>query len=220
MDILFKILLALHIIGGGTGLITGAINMSRQKGDRVHKRVGMAFMYGMITAGMMSLILSVIHPSPFLFITGVFSLYLTITGKRYLLYKTATIQQNIKSADWALTISMMLTSIVFICLGIWEISQTNNFGIVFIVFGVFGLLSVRTDIMNYKGSSKIKNYWLTGHLQRMVASYIAAVTAFLVVNWKFVPLALPSYVVWLLPSAILVPLMMIWTRKYQVLKKD
>jgi len=220
MDILFKILLVLHIAGGGTGLITGAVNMARPKGDKTHKLIGNVFMYSMLTAACMALLLSIIHPNSFLFIVGIFTIYLTATGRRYLYFKNAAPGGGPQILDWILSIAMIATSFIFIGMGAWYLFRSNNFGIVFIVFGILGLRLGRADIFNYQGRSEIKNYWLTGHLQRMAGSYIAAVTAFEVVNWKYLPLALPGYVSWLLPTVLLVPLIVIWTRKYQVLVKN
>ena len=87
MDILFKTFLALHILGGATGLITGTINMVRKKGDKRHKQAGKIFLYAMLTAGVSSLVLSVLHSNYFLFIVGVFTIYLVSTGERYLFLK-------------------------------------------------------------------------------------------------------------------------------------
>lgn len=46
----------------------------------------------------------------------------------------------------------------------------------------------------------------------MVGSYIASVTAFLVVNIEF----LPPVLIWLAPTAVLVPLILVWTRRWAV----
>jgi hypothetical protein len=61
-----------------------------------------------------------------------------------------------------------------------------------------------------------KNYWLLAHLQRMTGGYIAATTAFLVVNAQYSPVVLPSVVVWLLPTVILTPLTIAFSKKYKV----
>jgi len=46
----------------------------------------------------------------------------------------------------------------------------------------------------------------------MMGSYIAAVTAFLLVNNEI----LPPVSVWLLPTVVIAPLITIWTRRYKV----
>ena len=69
-ELIFKILLVIHIIAGSIGLITGTINITRKKGDKLHKNVGLFFLYGMIINGIAGLLMTLIHSNPFLFIVG------------------------------------------------------------------------------------------------------------------------------------------------------
>ena len=213
MDILFKTFLILHIIGGSVGLFTGTINLLRRKGDKNHRLVGKIFAYSMLTAGFSSLVLSIMHPNYFLFMIGVFTIYLVGTGYRYLYLKLLGSDHRPKIVDWTITIGMLLAGLLFIGLGIRLILTQNSFGIAYIVFGVLGLRFVRTDFNNYKGSFKEKNYWLLAHLQRMTGGYVAALTAFLVVNAKYSPIELPPVLFWLLPTLILTPLILVWSKK-------
>jgi hypothetical protein len=114
---------------------------------------------------------------------------------------------------------MVIAGVAFIAMGIRLLISGNSFGVVLMVFGALGLRLVRTDFANFKGQSKVKNYWLLAHLQRMTGAYIAAITAFLVVNAKYSPVEIPSLVVWLLPTAVLTPLIISWSRKYKVENK-
>jgi uncharacterized membrane protein len=216
MDILFKVMLALHILGGSTGLITGAINLIRKKGDKNHRTVGKIFTLGMLTAGSSSLLLAVMHPSYFLFNVGVFTIYLVGTGKRYIHAKMMGKGEGPGLIDWALTIGMMLSGLVLAGFGVNHLVNGNNFGVVFIVFAFVGLRAVKSDFDNYRGKPKEKNFWLLAHIVRMTAGYIAASTAFLVVNFKYLPIELPAVVVWLLPTVIFTPLIVRWSRKHQV----
>ena len=216
MEILFKTFLTLHIIGGAVGLFTGAINLARKKGDKKHKLTGKYFTYGMLTAGFSSFALSIMHPNYFLFMVGAFTIYLVGTGNRYIYLKLLGSDQRPTIIDWTITVGMLLAGLLLIALGIKNLIAHNNFGIVFIVFGGLGLLFVKTDFGNYQGKLKAKNYWLLAHLQRMTGAYIAAATAFLVVNAQYSPIILPSEVVWLLPTVILTPLIISWTKKYEV----
>jgi len=216
MDILFKTFLVLHIIGGSVGLFTGTINLVCKKGDKNHKLVGKIFAFSMLTAGLSSFILSIILQNYFLFMIGVFTIYLVGTGYRYIYLKMLGSDQIPTILDWIITTMMLLAGFTFIGLGIYKIFLLDNFGIVFMVFGILGLRLVKTDFNNYKGKFKTKNYWLIAHLKRMTGGYIAAITAFLVVNSKYSPIVLPSVLIWLLPTAILTPLIISWTKKYKV----
>jgi uncharacterized membrane protein len=219
MGIIFKILLALHITGGGIGLTAGTINMFRKKGDRLHKLAGMFFLYGMLTAATAALALSVIHPSNFLFITGVFTIYMVSTGQRYLLRRST--EGSAKPLDYTLTYGMLCFGGAFIGFGIYKLILGNTFGIVFIAFGLISLRMVMADIQNYKEQPGAKSNWLSVHIQRMVGGYIAATTAFLVVNLPMTILpANLSFIPWLAPTALLTPFIFIWVKKYAPKKKQ
>lgn len=209
---LFGILLAFHIICGGASLLLGAFIMFSKKGDKRHKKIGDVYFYAMLGTSLIAIVMCYLHPNYFLFITAIFTIYMILTGKRYLKKKKTS---DVKSLDWILTVSMFIFGIIFIAYGIYGIIKYDNFGIVLIVFGSISILFVGQDYRNYKGLSTIKNFWLTTHLQRMVGSYIAATTAFVVVNNSI----LPEIVAWLLPTVLLVPLITIWRRKYQVLRE-
>ncbi|WP_194976361.1 hypothetical protein [Aquiflexum lacus] len=208
---LFKILLALHIICGGISLFYGAFIMFSKKGDKKHKKIGNVYFYAMLSTSVLAIVMSYLHPNYFLFIIAIFTIYMILSGKRYLEKKKTS---NVKSLDWIVTVSMFIFGLIFIAYGIFAIVKNDNFGIVLIVFGSISILFVVQDYRNFKGLSTIKNFWLTTHLQRMVGSYIAAITAFIVVNNSI----LPEIVAWLLPTVFLVPLITIWRRKYQVLR--
>lgn len=192
--------------------------MIAKKGDLKHKKLGKVFTVSMLTAGFSSLVLAVLHPSQFMFMVGVFTVYMVGTGNRYLKLKMLHKNQKPKIMDWILTISMLLAGILFIGLGVQGLLKSNFFGIVFVTFGFLGLLFVRHDIRNYSGKSNISNYWLSEHLQRMIGAFIASSTAFLVVNAKYLPEYIPIIVYWLLPTIILTPLIVKWARKYEVKK--
>jgi hypothetical protein len=213
MEILFKILLLLHIFGGGVGLLSGTINIIRKKGDKKHKLTGKFFLYGMLLSGVSALALSVMHPNYFLFIVGIFTLYMVSTGERYLFLKQLLNGQSPIFLDWILAGSMLVFGIAFIVFGIKIYLQQEKFGLVFLVFGYISLRFVYSDWQNYTGKAKHKNYWLLAHLQRMTGAYIASLTAFLVVNKL-----LPGIIIWLLPTILLTPLIFIWSRKYSIQK--
>lgn len=83
--------------------------------------------------------------------------------------------------------------------------------LVAIVFGVIGAAFAASDIWEFTHPPADKNFWWYAHLGGMIGSYIAAVSAFSVVNFHFLPVA----VRWLWPSAIGVPGIVIWTRYYK-----
>jgi uncharacterized membrane protein len=206
---LFKILLCIHIISGGISLLLGFIILCLKKGNKRHKLLGNFYFYALLTASFFAIPMSYLHPNYFLFIISVFTIYMLLTGKRYLQKKVLS---NVTTTDWILTILIAIFGTIFIGLGILHIIKSNVFGIVFIVFGLICYLFVYQDYTIFTGKSTIKNFYLITHLQRFIGSYIGSTTAFLVVNNK----VLPSYIAWLLPTIVIVPLIIKWSKKHKI----
>lgn len=83
----FKIFLIVHIAGGSIGLLTGLLNIIQKKGDKKHKQIGRVFYFSMLVAGLSSLVLSYLKQNYFLFMVGLFTLYMVVSGQRYLMHK-------------------------------------------------------------------------------------------------------------------------------------
>lgn len=218
MNTIFNIFLILHIVSGFLGLFSGILNITRKKGDKVHKSIGKVFYFSMLFVGISSLVLAYLHTNYFLFMVGVFTLYMVVYGQRYLKLKQQKASKSLK-IEWTISIFMLLTVLLIIGIGIMTILKSNLFGIVFITFGSIGLVFIRQDFINFKSKSTVNNYWLIGHLQRMTGSFIAAFTAFLVVNLKYLPEQLPGFIYWLLPTVLTTPLIIKWSRQYEIKKK-
>ena len=215
METTFTILLIIHIISGSIGLFTGTVNLIRKKGDKSHKMIGLFFLYGMLINGIAGILMTLIHSNPFLFIVGIVSIYMVATGQRYLALKDLLKGDKAKSIDWILSSIMLLFGISFVVYGMLLLYSSENFGIVLLVFGFISISMVYQDFKNFEGKSSIKNFWLLVHIQIMMGSYIAAMTAFIVVNNTI----LPEIVAWLLPTVIVTPLIIKWSRKYKIQTK-
>lgn len=218
MTFIFQVLIILHIVGGSFGLLTGMINLTRKKGDKNHKLIGKVFYVSMLVTGTSALLLSCIHPNYFLFIVGVFTLYMVVSGQRYL----KQVQRNNMGPDRAgkiISILMLFTGLLFISVGILAILKSNSFGVVYITFGGLGLFFVRQDFRSHGNKESVRNDWLIRHLQRMTGGFIAAMTAFLVVNAGYFPQQVPAFVYWLFPTLVFTPLIIRWSRRYEVKNK-
>lgn len=152
--------------------------------------------------------MSYLHTNLFLFVVAVFTMYMLITGLRYL---RITARGGAKTIDWCLTAAMLVFGLVFVWQGVTSLMGGNSFGYVMLTFGAISLLFAYQDVRNFQGRNPIKNFGLTTHLQRMVGSYVASVTAFLVTNFQFGS----PVVLWLAPTAVLVPLIVVWSRKWK-----
>lgn len=206
---LFKFLLVLHITGGAISLLTGSLVMILKKGSRTHTRIGSIYFYSLLLAAIVSFPMSYLHSSLFLFIVGVFTSYMLLSGKAYLNKKSTA---DVRITDWILALIMLIFGLGFLGFGFLNIFKGVYFGVVLVAFGGISVSFVFQDWANFTGRERVKNYWLTTHLQRMIGSFIASATAFLVVNNQF----LPPILAWLLPTIVLTPLIGVWTRKYMI----
>ena len=195
---LFKTILILHILSGFTSLLLGTIVLIRKKGDRLHKKLGFIFTLTMVVTGLCAFYLAFIHPNIFLFVVGVFTIYLAISGYRMIRLKKAHLGQKPQLGDALLTIGMLICSAILYYLGIRYALAKQVFGIVFLLFATVSLQLCYIEYKAYAGQVTDNLYGLKNHIGRMTGAYIAAFTAFIVVNNTF----LPAVVAWSLPGII------------------
>lgn len=193
-----------HIGAGAFALVSGALALLVKKGSVLHKRVGVVFFVSMLLCGTASLVLAFMSDKDFLLVVGVFSLYLTLAGfnaLRVLRSSAARVSGQLLSATMALGVAG------FIVLGIDSLQQSNTTGgVVLLVFAALAGFLVWQDYQFFRFN---RYNPLTLHIGRMVGAWIAAFSAFLVVNGTLQPPLLN----WLLPTAIGVPVIVFWIRK-------
>jgi uncharacterized membrane protein len=210
---IFTLFLILHIAGGSIGLLTGMLVLSFAKGKKLHKALGMLFVMGMMTAGFSSLILAIMHPNPFLFMIGVFTLYMTGTGVRFI--KSKLSNPTPATFDRVLQIGMGISGVILIGWGAKLLFSGSMFGVVLITFGGIGMTMLVFDLMKMGKPEPDKLAYIRIHLQRLLGAFIASFTAFLVVNLEYMPDLIPGWIYWILPTVIITPLISYWSRKYQ-----
>jgi len=200
MEILFKIILAIHVTGGTLALLGAPIALAVHKGARTHRTAGKIFFWGMTIVFVTAVYMSIDHNIPFLFMIAFFSYQLVMSGYRALFYKKLYRGQEVKRLDWIIIAVATLVNVAMIGWGAWQyISFQNTIGIVSAVFGSIGLSFAWRDYSHFRKGTNDKNAWLFKHLSGMIAGYIAAVTAFMVVNFAD---NLPTLIVWLGPTGV------------------
>ena len=108
----------------------------------------------MVSTGISSLILALIHPNVFLFIVRVLTVNLLGTGDHYMRLRLLGKGQKPAFIDWFFTLGMSLSGCYFIGKGSYLIYYSEQVGIIMLVFGVIGLINVRMDFRNYLGKKK------------------------------------------------------------------
>jgi uncharacterized membrane protein len=213
-----KLIIGTHIVAGSISLLTGLLAIILgKKGDNTHKKIGIVFFYAMLVVFLSSWIVFVfIRPNVFLFVISVFSFYLCFSGYFVLKRKKIGLEKwyDIAAAWFALIIGAL--GIIY---GAIYLYQKMNFIMAGLVIGFsyftfsFGLRDVRFYMKPPQQLDKM--WWWYYHMQSMIGGFIAAFTAFAVQNADKVLPNNMSWIMWVLPAAVGVPLSSWWANKYR-----
>jgi uncharacterized membrane protein len=211
MTIFLRIVLILHVLGGFTALLTGALAMLSRKGGPIHRLNGKIYFGGMTAVFVSAVILSIAHHIPFLLMVGFFSYYMVVRGYRALYLKKLGRGQKAGALDWTIILSAAGFIFYLVIWGILRATAGNGFGYVGMVFGGLGSSFLISDIRKFLRPPTEKMHWWFTHIAGMCGGYIATVTAFVVVNVHLNP----GWITWLLPTAIGGPLIFRTIAKYK-----
>ncbi len=211
MPVLFSLLLMVHIAAGAATLLSALVAIVAKLADTAHRHhviAGRVFFYGMALIFVTALGMSLIRFNvPMLFI-AIFSFYFAWMGRRFAVNRRGTPSQVDRVIVPLMLLIFLLMAISgFVMLIVYE----QDFGIVSIIFGVIGVVNAYGDWQILRQGGIKGKQRIAEHLGKMLGGTIAAVTAFLVVNVEFEP----AFVVWLLPTLLLTPLIVIWSRKIE-----
>jgi len=201
-----------HILAGFTAFFIAPVPLLTAKGGKTHRRWGKIYFWAMAVVAATAMVLALWRPILFLAFTAVFSFYFAFRGYRVLSRKSPLQGQGPSAIDWAAAVLAFVGSVALIVMGIVRPSPVwVQLSVVAIVFGVIGVALAASDIWRFMHPPADKNFWWYTHMGGMIGSYIAAVSAFSVVNFH----VLPTAVRWLWPSAIGVPGIFIWIGYYK-----
>ncbi|WP_147678473.1 DUF2306 domain-containing protein [Algibacter pacificus] len=201
------ILIYIHAFFGAVGLITGIGSVIVKKGSAIHKKMGKLFSVGMLISSLISLVITCLpqHENTFLFLIGLFTIYLVLAGNRALTFKLK------READWKdkmISGTMLFFSVIMILNGIYGLFNEVNMSVLFLFFGSFGLFMSLQDFRFYRNPEKPKNIWLRLHIGKMIGALIASFTAFIVAG-----LGIGNIISWTLPTIIGTLYIVYWKRK-------
>ncbi len=195
---LYSAVLYFHIACGFTALATGLAVIIMKKGTRFHVRTGLIYFYTM--AGILATSLAMLCIAPekehlwFLGAVAIISFYQTYTGRRMVQQKGKPIIARLD--DW-LALGLITIS------GLWAIYKAIECGMdanyfhmsLFLFFAMLGLRTGWNDQLLYTGKLPAgKMLWYDHHISRMMGSYAATTTAFVV---NVIPRHLPNDTHWL-----------------------
>ncbi|MEO7976486.1 hypothetical protein [Flavobacterium sp.] len=209
MEPAIKILIYIHAFFGGLGLITGIGSVIVKKGSILHKRMGKLFSLGMITSSLISIPICWMpnHQNVFLFLIGLFTIYLVISGNRALTFKHKLKADLI---DRIISGSMLFFSVIMISLGLYcQLNIIAN-GILFTFFGGFGFYMTVKDFIFFRNFSETNRNWLSKHIGKMIGALIASITAYIVAG-----LGIGNLIAWITPSILGTFYIIYWNKKIE-----
>jgi hypothetical protein len=206
-------LVILHVLAGSLALLSGLAAMTVEKGKQIHRFAGQVFFYSMLVVFLTSVTVAYLKGNSFLLMVGFFSFYLACNGYRWLYLKKLNFKQKPTWVDYLLNGAGGIAHTSLLIWGIIKLIRGETFGIVAMVFGLIGLRLVYGTVRRFIRTTASKTLWIEGHIGNMIGAYIATLTAFLVVN-NDKTFGLPGIVAWLLPTAIGVPYIFYWIKKY------
>ncbi len=217
-----RVLLDVHIFCGLIAFLCAPVALATVKGGKTHRSWGKVYFWAMAGVAVTALILSFALPVFFLAMVSVFSFYAAFSGYRILYLKDLSKGGNAKPVDWLAAVLTILSSTLLLIMGFWKpylmtvgVIQIagHPVSIVSVVFGLIGIRLGMSSVQLFTNHPKAKMFWWFSHMQGMIASYIAAMTAFSAVNlghWFGA-----AWWVWLWPTIVGVPVIAIWTNYYE-----
>lgn len=198
MEQTITIFIYIHAFFGGLGLITGIGSALVKKGSPIHKKLGKLFSIGMFTSSIISLPIACMpnHENTFLFLIGLFTIYLVLAGNRALTFKPK-LKEKAAPLDKVISGSMLFVSIIMLALGSLGFFQRIDNSILYLIFGGFGAFMTIKDFIFFKNFKEKKIGWLSNHIRKIVGALIASITAFIVAG-----LGIETLISWTLPTII------------------
>jgi uncharacterized membrane protein len=217
-----RVLLALHIACGAVAFVCAPVALATAKGGKTHRRWGKIYFWAMAGVAVTALILSFALPIFFLAMVAVFSFYSAFAGYRILSLKDMYTGARPKTVDWAAAVITFLSSLLLFLMGflgpqlmgvgVIQVAG-HEVSIVSVVFGIIGMRMGQGSISGFLKPPTERMFWWFEHMQGMMGSYIAALTAFSAVNlsrWFGA-----AWWVWLWPTIVGAPAIAIWTTYYK-----
>jgi uncharacterized membrane protein len=220
--IYLRILLGLHIACGFTAFVCAPVALLTAKGGKTHRAWGKVYFWAMAGVAVTALILSFALPILFLAMVAVFSFYACFAAYRILYLKDLYKGGKPLALDWLAAIITVASSALLCLMGFLRPALMgvgvvtiagHTVSIVSIVFGLIGIRLGLNSISDFLKPPTEKMFWWYSHMQGMIASYIAAMTAFSAVNLG--PHFGAAWWVWLWPTIVGVPAISIWTAYYK-----
>jgi uncharacterized membrane protein YdcZ (DUF606 family) len=217
MDLFNRILIFLHVAGGLVALLIAPLAMGARKGGEWHRRWGTIYYRTMLWVLASAIILSFTRNFVvFLIGVTVLTAYSAFTGVRCLYQKNAPAgNPRGRWPDWLATAGAGAFAVFLTGYGLLAPHVEFTMAILCVIFGNLILRLVIQDVWRFCRPSADPKWWWYYHLDRMIGSYIGALTAFLVNQVApHVPGGFQMFV-WIGPALVFTPVIILWKSYYR-----
>jgi len=174
-----SMILLVHILAGGLGLVAGAVALSAAKGARLHRKSGILFVYAMITMSLSGAVIAALRGIGTNALAGLLAAYLVITA-------LTTVRQPTVGSRW-LNLGAML---VALAIGLTSVTlgfellisgESSRHGVpipMLFIFGAIGLSASISDVRMIRSGGIRGARRLARHLWRMCFAFFIATGSF------------------------------------------
>jgi hypothetical protein len=188
-----------HVAAGAVVLVVAPLAFAVRKGGAWHRRWGTAFLWAM--AGVTATAACMWQKPGHLFLLwlDVITVYLVVYGRRTLALRRETRSVRADALDACAALAVIAASVVLAVQSrAATVPPVRDLAWVMIALGAIGVAFGALDLARLAFGTKQRYGWLFFHLSAMLAAYISAVTAFIVINAHGVPMLYR----WLVPVGI------------------
>lgn len=205
---LFQTLLIIHIAAGTIATTSGFASFIVPKFGPWHPRLGKVFFYAMLVVAFTAFGMCILHFNVFLFLVGLLSFYTDFTGYRYLRFYKRQAKAGMPDYVAAAFVALLLLA-GWGLVSFHPAVRLGDYGIVLGVFSVFLGWDLWLDFNMWRKDKVVAKEYLKRHIERMGATFIASVTAPLVVNVHTDPV----FIAWLAPTVLITPIITYYVRQ-------
>lgn len=210
MDLL-DALVPLHVAGGAVALLTMLVPLSTQKGGALHRRGGRVYSWAMGLVAVTALLVGAVRLSAGERVPVTLFLTLLAIQAGGSVWAGLAALRDRGPLDVAVAGTVAACGVAGTIYGVAiRFPLLIGFGALTVFLGVRAVQSARATLD--------KRGRVVAHLGSMIGASIATATAFLVVNAARLPAPIqelfPGWLFWVLPTAIGVPLLLRWSRRW------
>jgi uncharacterized membrane protein len=214
--------LAVHITAGAVGILSGYVALAAAKGEAIHRKSGMVFVYAMLTMALMGATIALVRSvapaanAPM----GLLTAYLVTTGLTTVRPPSA----RSRTLDVGLMLFVLGVTTTLLTFGVRVLASPTGklYGMPaapFLIFGSVGLLACVGDLRLIRagGVQTIRGApRLARHLWRMSTAFLIAAFSFFLGQAKVIPKPIRIVPLLVIPPLVVLATMLYWLWRVRV----